>query len=162
VPPPSTLTRLIVRQYFIALWTLCCSCRWGETVSELRPPTGMLLIPKVICVEPRRNGSDRRNRRTRIKSLSIATLSTYPIWTDPVVYPDLRSERPAINPRSHGSAHEHLLKQGQVTRIPVFYCICKWYMGCLSVGVLRMLRTYCAPTTHSKESLQISRPSVVG
>jgi hypothetical protein len=26
----------------------CCSCRRGETMSELQPPTGLLFIPQVI------------------------------------------------------------------------------------------------------------------
>jgi hypothetical protein len=26
----------------------CCLCRWGEAMSELRPHTGLLVIPQVI------------------------------------------------------------------------------------------------------------------
>jgi hypothetical protein len=45
------------------------------------------------------------NRRTRRKTCPSATLSiTNPTWIDPGANPDLRSERPATNDLSHGTA----------------------------------------------------------
>jgi hypothetical protein len=46
------------------------------------------------------------NRSTRGKSCPSATLSTTnPTWADPGSNPSLRSERPAINRLSHGTAY---------------------------------------------------------
>jgi hypothetical protein len=47
----------------------------------------------------------RENRSTRGEICPSATLSTTnPTWTDPGSKPDLRSERPATNSLSHGTA----------------------------------------------------------
>jgi hypothetical protein len=48
----------------------------------------------------------RENRRTPRKTCPSATLSTTnPTWIDPGAKPGLRSERPATNDLSHGTAH---------------------------------------------------------
>jgi hypothetical protein len=49
-----------------------CSCRRGETVSELRPPTGLLFIPQVIYEhgEPWWNYTDREKPKKSEKNLS--------------------------------------------------------------------------------------------
>jgi hypothetical protein len=44
------------------------------------------------------------NRSTRGKPCSNATSTTNPTWTDPGSNPGLRSERPATNRLSHGTA----------------------------------------------------------
>jgi hypothetical protein len=49
------------------------------------------------------------NRSTRRKTCPSATLSTTnPTWTDPGSNPDLRSDRPATNRLSHGTAFRPL------------------------------------------------------
>jgi hypothetical protein len=58
------------------------------------------------------------NRSTRGKICPSATLSTTnPTWTDPKSNPCLRSERPATNRLSHGTAKVNTLMRS----VPVFY-----------------------------------------
>jgi hypothetical protein len=70
------------------------------SVSELRPPTGLLFFTQMMYDM---DSQDRiiltgENRRTRRKSCPIATLSTSnSTWTDPGANPRLRGERPAAN-----------------------------------------------------------------
>jgi hypothetical protein len=58
----------------------CCSCRWGwDCVSELRPQTGLLLIPQEICMNMESYGGTiltGENRRTRRKPCPNAALPT--------------------------------------------------------------------------------------
>jgi hypothetical protein len=42
----SRLPAFVYQQTFVIL---PCSCRWGEIVSGLRPTTGVLFVPHVIC-----------------------------------------------------------------------------------------------------------------
>jgi hypothetical protein len=52
------------------------------------------------------NEIDRENRQLGEKTCPSATLSTTnPTWTDPGSNPGFRSERPATNRLSHGTAH---------------------------------------------------------
>jgi hypothetical protein len=91
-------------KYFI----LKCSCPWGETVSELRPPTGLLFIPRWYMSMESHGGIilTGENRRTRRKTCPTDTLSTTnPTWTDPGANCGLRGGRPATNHLSHGTAH---------------------------------------------------------
>jgi hypothetical protein len=69
-----------------------------DHVSELQPPTRLLLIPYVICEhgEPRWNDIDSGNRRTWKITYASATLSTInSTWTDRGANLGLRSETPA-------------------------------------------------------------------
>jgi hypothetical protein len=74
------------------------SMAW-DYVSELRPPTSLLLIPQIIY----EYGQPRWNDIDRIKPKNSATLYTAnPIWTDPGANPGLRGE--TTNHLSHGTA----------------------------------------------------------
>jgi hypothetical protein len=91
-----------------AIRTVCCSCRWGETlyVSELRPPKGQLFIPQMIYEsgQPEWNDTGMQNRRTRGKTCPSATVSnTNPTWTEPGANRGLRAQGPATNRPNHGS-----------------------------------------------------------
>jgi hypothetical protein len=74
-----------------------------DYVSTLRPLTGQLFMPQVMCVcgKPRWSVINRSNRRIRRKTCPSATFSTSnPTWTDP----GLRGQRLAVNRLSHGTA----------------------------------------------------------
>jgi hypothetical protein len=80
----------------------------SDYVSELRPLTGPFFIPHMIYESGEPGGMimTGENRRTRRKTCLSATLSTTnPTWIDPGVKLVLRSERPATNDLSHGTAH---------------------------------------------------------
>jgi hypothetical protein len=49
-----------------------CSCRWSETVFELRPQTGLLFIPQMIyeCGEQQYNDTDSEKPKNSKKYLS--------------------------------------------------------------------------------------------
>jgi hypothetical protein len=81
----------------------------GVVQTQKRIPTyvSMLRIPQMIWVWRATVEwyIDRENRRTRIKTCPSATLSTTnPTCTDQGANPGLRSERPATNRLSHGTA----------------------------------------------------------
>jgi hypothetical protein len=83
----------------------CSSCRWGETVSELRPPTGLLFIPQTKIMESYGEmilaGENRRLRKETCPSDTFST--TNPKWLARA-----RSRAPAVmsatNRLSHGTA----------------------------------------------------------
>jgi hypothetical protein len=92
---------------------ICCSCGWGETVSELRPPTILLLIPHVTYEygELRWDDIGRENRRTRNKTCPSATLSTAnPTCTDSGANPGFCDEMPATDRLSHATALDCVTK----------------------------------------------------
>jgi hypothetical protein len=71
-----------------------CSCRWGETVSELQSPTNLLFITEVIYEygQPLCNDIDRENRRTLRKTCITAMFCTInPTWNNPGANHDLGS-----------------------------------------------------------------------
>jgi hypothetical protein len=86
----------------------CCSSRWSETVSELRPPTGLLFISQMIYEykEPRWNDTDRgKPKNSGKKRIPV------PLCPPQILYgvtrawnPGLCSERPETNRLSHGTA----------------------------------------------------------
>jgi hypothetical protein len=61
-----------------------CSCRWSETVCELRPPTGLLFIPQFIyeCGELRWNYIDRRKPKNSDINLSQCHFVNHKSHTD--------------------------------------------------------------------------------
>jgi hypothetical protein len=73
----------------------------GETVSELRPPIGLLFVPQVTYGMESHDGMmTGENQRTWRKTCPSATMSTIkPTWTDP----GLCSERPTTNRLSHAT-----------------------------------------------------------
>jgi hypothetical protein len=84
----------------------CYSCRWGETVSELRPQLGLLFIPHVIheygMILTGESG------RTRRKTCLSATLSaTNTSWTDLGTNLGLRLERLGTDRLNHNTAFRH-------------------------------------------------------
>jgi hypothetical protein len=88
------------------LLLLFMSMGW-DYVSELRPSTGLLFIPKMIHEygESWRNDTDRKKQNNSEKSCSSNTLSkTNPIRIDQGATPGLRCERPATNRLSHCTA----------------------------------------------------------
>jgi hypothetical protein len=79
-----------------------CSCRWGETVSELRPLAGLLFVPQVIYEygEPRWNDIDRFQPNNSEKNLYQYHFFHHKSHMDwPGAKSSLRSEGPATKPR---------------------------------------------------------------
>jgi hypothetical protein len=82
-----------------------CSCRWGETVSGLRPPMGLLLIPQMAyehgaLMELYWQGKTESQR----KSCPSTTFSTTNlIWTELDAKPGLCGDKPTTNRLSHGT-----------------------------------------------------------
>jgi hypothetical protein len=75
-----------------------------EYVSELRPPTGILLIVQMIHEygKPRWNDIDRGKRKNSEKTLSQCHFVHHKsTWTDKGANPGIRRERPATNHLSH-------------------------------------------------------------
>jgi hypothetical protein len=62
-------------------------------VSELRPPTCLLLTPGDECAEPWWNDADRGNQRTRRNTCPSATLSTTNPTCDSGANPSLQGDR---------------------------------------------------------------------
>jgi hypothetical protein len=90
----------------------------GSDVSELRPPAGLLFIPRAIYEHGGKwwNDIDRENGRTRRKPCPSATLSTTnPTWTDPGMNPGLHGENLVTNHLSHGTALKQELTHLQRT-----------------------------------------------
>jgi hypothetical protein len=60
-------------QQYVSGRLLLFMSMWWDDVSELRPPTGLLFIPQLIYEygEPRWNDTDRGNRRTRRKPVTV-------------------------------------------------------------------------------------------
>jgi hypothetical protein len=85
---------------------ICCSCRWGNTMSLNCGHQRACSSPWHISMEShRRMILTGENRRTRIKTCPSAPLSiTNPTWTDPGANPSLRDERPVTNRLSHDTA----------------------------------------------------------
>jgi hypothetical protein len=73
---PQQVAQVHIKELFITY--MCCSCRWGETVSELRCLTGELFFPWMIYEsgEPWWNDIDRGKVKKSKKSSPSATLST--------------------------------------------------------------------------------------
>jgi hypothetical protein len=68
------------------------------------------------------NEIDRRKPTARRKTCSSATLSTTnPTWTDPGSNPILRSERPATNRLSHGTAFSVMLRRVDLCLSPYHF-----------------------------------------
>jgi hypothetical protein len=84
---------------------LFVSMGWN-CVSELRPPTGLLLNPPIIYEysEPRWNDTDRRNRRTCRKPIPVPLCQPQnSTGTEPGSKTGFRGERPATNRLGHGA-----------------------------------------------------------
>jgi hypothetical protein len=78
-----------------------------EYERELRPPTGIMFIPRFICEYggSQLNDIDRGKQRPRRKACPNATMSTTNYTrADPQANPGLRCERPATNRLSYGTA----------------------------------------------------------
>jgi hypothetical protein len=75
-------------------------------ISELRPPTGMLFIPRKNMSMESRSGMILTGETEELWQTCVnATLSTTNrTWTDPSGNPGLSDERPATNFVSHGTA----------------------------------------------------------
>jgi hypothetical protein len=83
-----------------------------DDVSEARPLTGLLVIPKVIYEhgEPRWNDIDRGSITARRKTCPSATLSTTnSTWTDQGANSGLSCELSATNRLSHSTADCYLV-----------------------------------------------------
>jgi hypothetical protein len=64
---------------------LSCSCQWGDSLSELRPSMGLLLIPRwYMTMEIHWNDTDRENWTLRKACTSVTFSTTISIQTDPV------------------------------------------------------------------------------
>jgi hypothetical protein len=88
-------------------WICCCSCRWGETVSEMRPSTGLMFIPQIIYEygEIRWKGIDRGKPKNSERNLSQCHFvhdKSNMDWPGCQLGP--HCERPATNRLSHGKA----------------------------------------------------------
>jgi hypothetical protein len=96
--------------------------RWVTGLNFFPPEGGVGVVPKRGYLLPlayyafpiRYEFEERRrndiltgeNRRTRRKTCPSVTLSTTnPTWIDPGANPSVRSQRPATNDRSHGTAY---------------------------------------------------------
>jgi hypothetical protein len=93
----------------------CCSSRWGETVSELRPTASLLLIPHTTYKygEPRWNDIDRESRRSWKKPVPV------PICPPQIPYGLTRSRTRASAGRSRWL---NVSKNG-ITSITRMFCI---------------------------------------
>jgi hypothetical protein len=129
-----------------------------------------------------------KNRRTRRKACPSATLfTTNPTWIDPGANPGLRSERPATNDLSHGTASLHgywtstfiltaLIYATQVQILscslhnhPIFPRPCKRYYFCkqlalsyrfISPNILRIL-VLKRVTLYTPHFTHVTLPTVV-
>jgi hypothetical protein len=81
-----------------------------DYVSELRPLTGLLFIPRIIYkyVEPRWNDTDRRRPNT-VKNLSHYHFVHHKFHTDANKF--LRGERPAAKSKAHLLSFQNSLFQ---------------------------------------------------
>jgi hypothetical protein len=90
----------------------CCSCRWGETMSDLRPPKGILFVPQMAGLyeygEPRRNDTDKEKPKNSEKSPVPVPLcpSQIPYGLTQVRTRYLLGERPATNRMSRGTGSQ--------------------------------------------------------
>jgi hypothetical protein len=102
------------------------SCRRGESTACLwsAATNGPFVYPQMIHEywKARMNDIERESRRTWIKIIPSATLSTTnPNWTDPGLKPGFRHDRPATNHLWHG----HTLRRVNLkSQFLIYLCLC--------------------------------------
>jgi hypothetical protein len=105
------------------------SCRSDKTVSELRPPTGPLLIPRrYMSMESHGGtiltGGNRRTRRETCPSVSLFT--TNATWTDTGANSDLRGERPATDRLNGTTTYILQVSKAELSFNEILISVCLW------------------------------------
>jgi hypothetical protein len=74
----------------------------SDCVSDLRPPTGLLLCPRDMSMEI--DGGIKKTEELGKNCHSTTLSTTNPTWIDPDMNRGSRGQRPVINRLSHGTA----------------------------------------------------------